>query len=54
MNHISSLMESSPPMQISTGMLVARERRAHEIAADRLAVLVGDLDDLAGRVEIAR
>src|SRR3569833_1553979 len=32
--------------------LVARKRRADEIAADRLAVLVRDVDDLAGRIEM--
>ena len=32
--------------------LVAGKRRANEIAADRLARLVGNLDHLAGRIEI--
>ena len=39
MNHISSLMESRPPMQISTGSRSPGKWRAHEIAADRLARL---------------
>ncbi len=39
-------------MQISTGSFVAGEWRAHEIAADRLAVFVRDVDHLSGRIEI--
>src|SRR3984893_3940926 len=31
---------------------VAGKRRANEIAADRLARLIGNLDDLAGRIEV--
>ena len=52
MNHISSLMESRPPMQIRTGCLPVSNGARTKPGEQRLAVLIGDLQDLTRRLEV--